>query len=84
MKKDKYSEDWLIRYHLDNWSRIYPKGLRTDSSNYEPFVQWDIGAQVVALNFQTKDKPLMINYSKFVENGGDLGGYLLKPDFLRD
>lgn len=34
-------------------SRIYPKGTRMDSSNYMPQMFWNVGCQMVALNFQT-------------------------------
>ena len=34
-------------------SRIYPKGTRMDSSNYLPQMFWNVGCQMVALNFQT-------------------------------
>lgn len=38
---------------------------------------------MVALNYQTGDKPMQLNMAKFKENGNC--GYLLKPDFmLRD
>lgn len=30
-------------------SRIYPKGMRVDSSNYDPVPSWNCGAQIVAL-----------------------------------
>lgn len=32
--------------------RIYPKGTRVDSSNYDPHVGWTHGAQMVAFNMQ--------------------------------
>lgn len=35
-------------------SRIYPKGTRVDSSNYNPAPAWAAGAQLVALNYQTR------------------------------
>lgn len=35
-------------------SRIYPKGTRVDSSNYNPAPAWALGAQLVALNYQSK------------------------------
>ena len=38
------------------------------------------GAQMVALNFQTKDKELQINQGWFLQNGGC--GYVLKPNIL--
>lgn len=34
-------------------SRIYPKGTRVDSSNYNPQPFWNVGCQMVALNYQT-------------------------------
>lgn len=34
-------------------SRIYPKGTRVDSSNYSPQPFWNVGCQMVALNYQT-------------------------------
>ena len=35
------------------FSRIYPKGTRLDSSNYNPVPFWNVGSQLVALNYQT-------------------------------
>ena len=36
---------------------------------------------MVALNFQTRDDPLMLNYGFFEDNG--TCGYVLKPEFMR-
>jgi phosphatidylinositol phospholipase C delta len=36
----------------NNLLRVYPKGTRLDSSNYDPFVGWKHGAQMVAFNMQ--------------------------------
>lgn len=49
---------WLVSYRAcryNKWqmSRIYPKGTRMDSSNYQPQMFWNVGCQMVALNFQT-------------------------------
>lgn len=41
------------RYNKWQMSRIYPKGTRMDSSNYQPQMFWNVGCQMVALNFQT-------------------------------
>ena len=60
--------------------RTYPAGTRTDSSNYNPIPMWNVGCQVVALNFQTGGEPMQLNHGKFMDNGGC--GYLLKPQFL--
>ena len=62
--------------------RIYPMGSRVDSSNYDPRVHWSMGCQMVALNFQTPDRGMQLNLSRFEENGQS--GYVLKPDFLRN
>lgn len=42
-----------LRYNKQQLSRIYPKGTRVDSSNYMPQLFWNVGCQLVALNFQT-------------------------------
>ncbi|XP_036364267.1 1-phosphatidylinositol 4,5-bisphosphate phosphodiesterase delta-1 isoform X3 [Octopus sinensis] len=60
--------------------RTYPAGLRTDSSNYTPVMMWNVGCQVVALNYQTEDTPMQLLLGKFLDNGGC--GYLLKPSYL--
>ncbi|XP_053114183.1 1-phosphatidylinositol 4,5-bisphosphate phosphodiesterase zeta-1-like isoform X2 [Hemicordylus capensis] len=62
-------------------TRIYPKGTRADSSNYDPQEFWNVGCQMVALNFQTTGVYMDLLLGKFQDNGGS--GYLLKPDFLR-
>ncbi|CAI9553484.1 unnamed protein product, partial [Staurois parvus] len=62
-------------------SRIYPKGTRMDSSNYMPQMFWNVGCQMVALNFQTMDLAMQQNMAVFEFNGG--GGYLLKHEFMR-
>ena len=63
-------------------SRIYPAGSRINSSNYDPTVAWEHGAQCVALNYQTWDEWMRVNESWFLQNGRC--GYILKPEHLRD
>ncbi|NXY41607.1 PLCZ1 phosphodiesterase, partial [Ceuthmochares aereus] len=63
-------------------TRIYPKGTRTTSSNYNPQEFWNVGCQMVALNFQTEGLQMELQNGKFLDNGGC--GYILKPDFLRN
>lgn len=73
----------FVRYHRNQISRVYPKGQRLDSSNYNPIALWNTGSQMIALNFQTPDKPMQLNQAKFRDNGAC--GYILKPSFmLRD
>ncbi|NXK90001.1 PLCZ1 phosphodiesterase, partial [Formicarius rufipectus] len=63
-------------------TRIYPRGRRMTSSNYYPQEFWNVGCQMVALNFQTPGPQMELQDGKFLDNGGC--GYLLKPEFLRD
>ena len=49
-KADKQS---FIHHNSRHLSRVYPTGLRINSSNYEPYNQWMVGIQMVALNWQT-------------------------------
>lgn len=46
----------LLKYNQKGLTRVYPKGQRVDSSNYDPFRLWLCGSQMVALNFQTAGK----------------------------
>lgn len=43
----------LIKHNRTHVVRIYPKGLRMNSTNYEPHRYWSAGAQLVAINWQT-------------------------------
>ena len=43
----------FLQYNRTGLSRIYPKGERVDSSNYDPYPMWAAGCHMVALNFQT-------------------------------
>ncbi|XVF05321.1 hypothetical protein REPUB_Repub05bG0162300 [Reevesia pubescens] len=70
----------IIRFTQRNLLRVFPKGIRIDSSNYNPFVGWMHGAQMVAFNMQGHGKHLWIMQGMFKANGGC--GYVKKPDFL--
>lgn len=43
----------LVEHTREHLVRVYPKGTRVDSSNYEPNVFWAVGCQLVTLNWQT-------------------------------
>lgn len=64
-------------YNQQHMTRTYPAGFRVDSSNYNPVLAWAMGCQLVALNFQTNDIPLILNDGRFRQAGGS--GYILKP-----
>uniref|UniRef100_H2V313 Phosphoinositide phospholipase C n=1 Tax=Takifugu rubripes TaxID=31033 RepID=H2V313_TAKRU len=70
----------FIRHNQRFLSRIYPAGSRTASSNYNPQEFWNVGCQLVALNFQSLATPMDLNDGRFQDNGGC--GYILKPAVL--
>ena len=70
----------FLRYHRKQISRVYPKAQRVASDNYSPVPMWGCGSQMVALNYQTGDKPMQINQAKFLDNGRC--GFLLRPEFM--
>jgi hypothetical protein len=72
----------LIKQTIKCSLRMYPDGLRQDSSNPNPINAWNFGIQMVALNYQNSDNMMSLCYGKFVDNGGC--GYVLKPKYLRD
>ncbi|CAN1809058.1 Phosphoinositide phospholipase C 2 [Linum perenne] len=70
----------IVRFTQKNLLRVYPKGSRLDSSNYNPFIGWMHGAQMVAFNMQGYGKHLWTMQGMFRANGGC--GYVKKPEFL--
>uniref|UniRef100_H3B651 Phosphoinositide phospholipase C n=1 Tax=Latimeria chalumnae TaxID=7897 RepID=H3B651_LATCH len=72
----------FVLYNTQLLSRIYPAGGRIDSSNFKPMEMWNVGSQIVAMNFQTPCKEMDLYQGKFQENGNS--GYILKPSFLLD
>jgi hypothetical protein len=83
----------LTKQHL---VRVYPGAKRQDSSNMNPVPYWTygmkifinkqisidfyLGIQMVALNYQSNDESMCLQYGLFSDNGGC--GYLLKPACL--
>lgn len=59
----------FVSYNMRQNSRIYPAGARVNSSNYMPQTYWNVGCQMVALNYQTPDMPMQLNLAKFEYNG---------------
>ncbi|XP_036445128.1 1-phosphatidylinositol 4,5-bisphosphate phosphodiesterase delta-3-A isoform X1 [Colossoma macropomum] len=80
LKHIKDSGKLFVRHNSRQLSRVYPSGQRLQSSNYDPQDMWNIGCQMVALNFQTPGEQMDLNRGRFLPNGGC--GYVLKPDFL--
>ncbi|KAK4175677.1 putative 1-phosphatidylinositol-4,5-bisphosphate phosphodiesterase [Triangularia setosa] len=68
----------LLSHNRDFFMRIYPKGLRVDSSNPDPSFHWRRGVQMVAMNWQRTDEGMMINDAMFANTHG----WVLKPPGL--
>lgn len=71
----------FVSLNKKQFTRVYPRGTRVDSSNYIPQVYWNAGCQMVALNFQTFDLGMQLNMGLFDYN--NRSGYILKPEFMR-
>ncbi|GLT81717.1 hypothetical protein SLE2022_001520 [Rubroshorea leprosula] len=72
----------VVRFTQKNVLRIYPRGSRFNSSNYNPLIGWKHGAQMVAFNMQGYDKYLWWMQGMFRSNGGC--GYIKKPQLLME
>jgi hypothetical protein len=70
----------LLNHNRDFLMRVYPSGIRLNSSNLNPIFFWQQGAQMVALNWQICDKGMMINDAMF-PNGV---GWVKKPSVYRN
>lgn len=72
----------LVVYCRTHLVRVYPKGTRIDSSNFNPVLMWASGVQMAALNLQKNDMAMNINSAMFeMQNGG--AGYVPKPAWLQ-
>jgi hypothetical protein len=82
----KTPENVLISYTKRSWLRIYPIGTEIASSNYNPVPLLRIGAQIIALNTQTKDDYAHMMMSYFTAGREFFPakiGYVPKPYHLR-
>ncbi|KAL1968314.1 hypothetical protein VTN77DRAFT_2149 [Rasamsonia byssochlamydoides] len=70
----------LLNHNRRYLMRVFPSGLRVNSSNVDPSFFWQQGAQMVALNWQSCDKGMMLNDAMFADGPG----WVLKPQGYRD
>ena len=78
-----HKRDKLIDFTSNSFLRVYPKGTRIGSSNYDPVKNWICGAQIVSLNVQSlEDDYTLLNHIFFKNNKET--GYVLKPSYLRN
>ncbi|KAL4948228.1 PLC-like phosphodiesterase [Aspergillus filifer] len=75
---EKYGKA-LFEHNRKYFMRVYPYGLRVNSSNLDPTFFWRRGAQIVALNWQNSDKGMMLNQGMFAGEEG----WILKPQGYR-
>lgn len=75
---EKYGKE-LFEHNRKYFMRVYPYGLRVNSSNLDPTFFWRRGAQIVALNWQNSDKGMMLNQGMFAGEQG----WILKPQGYR-
>ncbi|KAH7925739.1 PLC-like phosphodiesterase [Leucogyrophana mollusca] len=68
----------LIENAQQHLRRIYPKGIRLNSSNLDPLKFWRSGSQIACLNWQNFDRGMQINEGMFVGTSG----WVLKPAAL--
>ena len=68
-KIEKYSNKQygqkLLLFNRTQLSRVYPKGQRIDSSNYDPMPMWNTGCHMLAINYQTPDRTMQLNAGRF-------------------
>ncbi|XP_071422263.1 1-phosphatidylinositol 4,5-bisphosphate phosphodiesterase eta-1 isoform X2 [Pithys albifrons albifrons] len=67
----------FMLYNQRQLTRVYPSAYRIDSSNFNPVPYWNVGCQLVALNYQSEGRVMQLNEAKFRVNGNC--GYVLKP-----
>ncbi|OMH83868.1 1-phosphatidylinositol 4,5-bisphosphate phosphodiesterase delta-3-A [Zancudomyces culisetae] len=72
----------FIETNKSIFTRVYPAFSKITSVNYDPMQFWGVGVQMVALNFQTNDRFMMIHDAFFRQSLGT--GYVLKPQTLRE
>jgi len=68
----------LYLHNMKYLMRVYPNGSRISSNNFDPLLYWKRGVQMAALNWQTFDLGMQMNYAMF-DGGPDSSGYVLKP-----
>ncbi|GIX62625.1 1-phosphatidylinositol-4,5-bisphosphate phosphodiesterase [Babesia caballi] len=84
MKENKLAkvasqQEFLQRFTDVAMIRLFPSSTRLASTNFCPLNAWAAGIQFVAMNYQSHDRSMLINYGKFNQSFG----YVLKPPEIR-
>ncbi|WKY11941.1 hypothetical protein Q1695_003483 [Nippostrongylus brasiliensis] len=72
----------FIKHTSRRLVRVFPAYHRVTSDNYIPKIHWMMGAQMVALNFQTNCSAMLLNHAMFEQTSNY--GYVKKPDSMCD
>ncbi|KAK6753560.1 hypothetical protein RB195_012883 [Necator americanus] len=80
--KDQRLGNKLMKHTSKRLVRVFPANMRIKSDNYLPNIHWMMGAQMVALNFQTNCPEMLMNHAMFEQTASC--GYVRKPDCLND
>uniref|UniRef100_A0A670IUH6 Phosphoinositide phospholipase C n=1 Tax=Podarcis muralis TaxID=64176 RepID=A0A670IUH6_PODMU len=57
------AEQFML-YNQKQLTRIYPSAYRIDSSNFNPLAYWNVGCQLVALNYQSDGRVMQFEPSQ--------------------
>lgn len=79
-KKEKVEQ--VRKFNSQIVNKVFPAGKKIDSSNYNPVQKWEMGFQVVALNYQSSDQKTLVNNDFFNYHGNI--GYVLKPKYVAE
>lgn len=77
---DELDRNKTLKHTQRHLIRSYPGAIRVDSSNYDPMLGWGVGAQIVAMNWQTPGAPMWAYQGMFRDNGHC--GFVKKPDWM--
>ena len=78
-KLHKSHSSLLFAHNRNFLMRVFPSGMRVNSSNFDPCFFWHQGVQMVVMNWQRMDMGMMLNEGMFV----DELGWALKPEGYR-
>jgi len=79
--REAAGEESLRAWNADHLTRTYPEGRMITSSNVDPLPLWACGVQMVALNYQTPDRAMLLSEGLFRSYNGGCG-YVLKSPML--
>lgn len=69
-----------MELNLTQLTRVYPKGLRLDSSNMDPCLAWAAGCQMACLNVETPGRAMDVTAARFREFGWC--GFTPRPEYM--